>query len=194
MRHIQLFEDYGLGKNFGAGPALIVAKGDWTGITQTGEAVDFTSPAVVDVKYYTNPTPKQIGQVTYGQEDISSPEDAVTEIMSGDQGGTNLFKYKEDGLAILIDKSEGPQEIERKIQRILDIVNEGGDTGADPVVDVLEDPDAKDLYTPEYLAHCRACLAKDPTSIKYTKKYPLPAGNGIGPKKIMKRRVNFQVF
>ena len=41
MKHVKLFEDFG---QMGQDPALIVATGDWTGITQTGEAVDFTSP------------------------------------------------------------------------------------------------------------------------------------------------------
>jgi hypothetical protein len=187
MKHVKLFEDFG---QMGQGPALIVATGDWVGITQTGEAVDFTAPAVVNVTYYENPTPEQISE---NGPDIWSPEEAVYEIMSGDQGGTNLFKDNQEGLAILVDRSKGPEEIEREIQEIIDITNEGGDTGADMVIDVLSDPDAKMIYTPQYLAHCRACLAKDPIGKKYIQKYPLPAGNRIGPKKIMERRVNFQV-
>jgi hypothetical protein len=190
MKHIKLFEDFG---QMGQGPALIVATGDWTGITQTGEAVDFTSPAVVNVTYYENPTPEQMSQVTYGDDSIWDPDDAVYEIMGGDQGGTNLYKDNQEGLAILVDRSKGPEEIEREMQDIIDISNEGGDTGADMVIDILSDPDAKSIYTPEYLAHCRACLAKDPTGKEYVKKFPLPAGNGIGPKRLMKRRVNFQV-
>jgi hypothetical protein len=197
MKHIKLFEVFG---QMEQGPALLVAKGDWTGITRTGEAVDFTTPMVINVTYYANPTSEQINQVQnthqqffYDEADIWSPEDAVTEIMSGDQGGTNLFKDNQEGLAILIDKSEGPEEIERKMQETLDIINEGGDTGADPFVSVLEDPDAKNIYTPEYLAHCRACLAKDNIGQSYIGKYPLPAGNGNGPKRLMIRRLNFQV-
>ena len=197
MKHIKLFENF---SQIGQDPALIVATGDWTGITQTGEAVDFTTPMVINVTYYANPTPEQISQVQnihqqffYDEADIWSPEDAVTEIMSGDQGGTNLFKDNQEGLTILIDKSEGPEEIERKIQETLDIINEGGDTGADQFTSVLEDPDAKNIYTPEYLAHCRACLELDELGQNYVEKYPLPAGNAIGPQKLMKRRVNFNV-
>ena len=197
MKHVKLFEDFG---QMGQGPALIVATGDWTGITQDGEGVDFTAPAVVNVTYYTNPTPEQIsevqnmyGQTMYGQTEPWSPDDAAYEIMSGDQGGTNLYKDNQEGLAILVDRTKGPEEIERIIQNIIDITNKGGDTGADMVTDVLSDPDAKNLYTPEYLAHCRACLELDPIAGRYTQKYPLPAGNGMGPKKLMKRRLNFQV-
>ena len=173
MKHIKLFEDFG---QMGQGPALIVATGDWTGITKTGEAVDFTVPAVVNVTYYTNPTPEQMSQITYGQEEVFSPEDAVAEIIGGDQGGTNLYKDNQEGVAILVDKSQSPKEIKREIQRIINVFNEGGDTGADQFTSVLEDPNAKDIYTPKYLAHCRTS-----------------AGNGIGPKILMKRRVNFQV-
>lgn len=197
MKHIKLFESFG---QMEQGPALIVATGDWTGITQTGEAVDFTVPAVVNVTYYINPTPEQISQATKEfpsgyplEETIFSPDDAAYEIIGGDQGGTNLYKDDQEGVTLLVDKSKGPEEIERVIRRMINVFNEGGDTGADQFTSVLENPDAKDIYTPEYLAHCRACLEKDPIGGGYTKKFPLPAGNGIGPKRLMKRQLNFKV-
>lgn len=190
MRHIKLFESF---DQMEQDPALIVAKGDWTGIMNSGEPVDFTAPTTVNVTYYTNPTPEQISQAGHGQEEIWSPDDAVYEIMSGDQGGTNLYKNNQEGLAILIDKSQSPEEIKRKIQNIIDITNEGGDTGADMVIDVLSDPDAKEMYTPEYLDHCRACLAKSPIDLEYIQKYPLPAGNDIGPERLMERKLVFEV-
>lgn len=193
MKHIKLFESFG---QMGENPALIVAEGDWTGITQTGEAVDFTALMVVDVTYYTNPTPEQISQIQdyvgFDMEPLS-PDDAAYEIMSGDQGGTNLYKDNQEGLAFLVDKSKGPEEIEKEIQNIIDIFNEGGDTGADMVIDVLSDPDAKNIYTPEYLAHCRACLKLDSGAQQYITKYPLPAGNDIGPERLMKRKLIFRV-
>jgi|GEM_PF-7130687 len=190
MKHIKLFENF---VQMGENPALIVAKGDWTGITQTGEGVDFTAPAVVNVTYYTNPTPEQISQAKDANLEPYSPEDAAYEIMSGDQGGSNLYKDNQEGLAILVDRSKGPEEIERIIQGIIDITNQGGDTGADMVIDVLSDPDAKNLYAPEYLAHLRACLELDIIGQEYIKKYPLPAGNSIGPKRLMERKLIFEV-
>jgi hypothetical protein len=171
MKHIKLFESF---TQMEQGPALIVAKGDWTGITQTGEAEQFTVPKVIDVTYYENPTPEQISQIQ--DASIFTPEQAAAEIIGGDQGGNNLAKDNQEGLAFLVDKSEGPEEIERMIQDAIDIFNEGGDTGADQPY-ILEDPDAQEIYTPQYLAHCRACLA----------------GNGKGSQKLMKRTLNFQV-
>jgi hypothetical protein len=189
MKHIKLFEAFG---QMGQGPALIVAKGDWTGITKTGEAEQWTVPKVIDVEYYENPTPEQISQIQ--DASIFTPEEAAAEIIGGDQGGNNLSKDNQEGLAFLVDRSKGPEEIERMIQDMIDVFNEGGDTGADQFYAILEMPDAQEEFTPQYLAHCRACLAKGSAHMRNLyKKHQLPGGNDKGSQKLMKRTLNFQV-
>jgi len=182
MKHIKLFENFAQMAGMRENPALIVAKGDWTGITKDGAVPPYTSPLKYMVTYYANPTQDQIDQAlnydpAYGEE-IWNPSYAVAEIMGGDQEGNNLAKDDQEGLAILVDKSKGPEMIERELRDILDVFNEGGDTGADQFMSVLEDPGAKDNYTPAYLNHCRAC-----------------AGNDMGPwkKRLMKRELIFKV-
>jgi hypothetical protein len=167
MKHIKLFE------NFSPVNPVITATGDFSKLTLDGTPLEFIHPNTFMVTYHTNPSPDMIEKANEGfmGEDITiDPEQAIDDIMGGDQGGSYI--NKDDGIVIFpADSSYSPEDYKNVLQKAIDEFNE--DPGAfesDTCQSLLEDPDL--VLTPEFLSHCKALVSGSTMSQKYISKYP----------------------
>ena len=156
MKHIKLFE------SFSSQPsALIVANGDWSGIMKNPkDSTSWINPSTYYVTYYSNPSQSELSMNQgYVITDLS---DIVSDIFGGDQNGGNL----ENGdLKMLVDRNISTRDIQASLQEYINKINlDPRMSGEEDMAQtILEEPNAREIYTPEYLAHCRQILQGENT-------------------------------
>ena len=152
MKHIKLFE------NFGTNP-IITATGDWSRLTLDGTPMDWIHADTYFVTYHTNPTPdlvKKVNQGLMGEHFTIDPEQAVDDIMGGDQGGSYILRDGE--VMFFADPSYSPEDYKNELQKFINQFNtDPGGFEKDQCIALLEEPES-DL-TPEFLRHCKAFVS-----------------------------------
>ena len=66
-----------------------------------------------------------------------------------------------------VDSSIDPEEIRSALEVALDTINSDSyDEEGDTAQDIVSDPRASSIYTPEYIRHCQMLVDGKPTSMK----------------------------
>ena len=186
MKHVKLFEQF-TSSGSGMNP-VIIAKGDWSGILldPTNENISmyasFIQPSTFTVDYLTNPKAGEGPDVSYGIYD--DVETIVDDIVAGDQNGHVLapkdyatpsnpkgsqadMDEKNGIVRLSVDSSIDPEEIRSALEVALDTINSDSyDEEGDTAQDIVSDPRASSIYTPEYIRHCQMLVDGKPTSMK----------------------------
>ena len=188
MKHVKLFEQF-TSSGSDMNP-VIVAKGDWSGILldPTNENISmhasFIQPSTFTVDYITNPkTGEGPGGPSGSYGIYDNLEDIALDILSGDQNGHVLAPKdfarpshakgsqadidEKNGIQRMeVDPSIDPEEIRATLQGDVDIINtDGWDQEGVEAQDIVSDPRASSIYTPEYIRHCKMLVAGKPTSM-----------------------------
>ena len=185
MKHVKLFEQF-TSSGSGMNP-VIIAKGDWSGILldPTNENISmhgsFIHPSTFTVDYITNPKTGEGPEVSYDIYD--DVETIVDEIISGDQNGHVLTPKdyatpshskgsqadmdEKNGIKRMeVDPSIDPEEIRSALQEGVDNINMNAyDHDSDTAEEIVSDPRASSIYTPEYIRNCKMLVAGKPTSM-----------------------------
>jgi hypothetical protein len=199
MKHVKLFEHFTGMDMSQSKVGLIVAEGDFSGITSDGESVEWIQPSEFTVTYYPNPSEDLIQEalnksglrdLDLSEIDLITPEEVGYEIVGGDQNGSNL--YQSGGtIMVLTDGTYSPNDYKRAIESAFSDFDSDRSLETDYCYSILGDQHS-DSFTPEFLAHCRAVVEEDPNSQRY---YPDFRKFTMGPKMRMKPRIelNFNV-
>jgi hypothetical protein len=177
MKHIKLFE------GFSSSNPVITATGDWSKLNWEGTPIDFLHANTYIVTYHTNPTPDVVAKMDSWGDMTVDPEQAVDDIMGGDQSGSYIFRQGE--IIFPADPSYSPEDYKNRLLELVDHFNTNPEQyEADMCQSLLEDPEL--VLTPEFLSHCKAVVAGSEMSQKYISKFPeyyskhpeiLPGGN-----------------
>ena len=175
MKHIKLFESFTTSGS-GMNPVLI-SKGDWSEILldPTNENISlnalFIHPSTFIVDYITNPKPGEAqNDIGYTYDDV---ENIVENIVGGDQNGHVLapknyatpsytkgsqgdMDEKNGIVRMNVDPSIDPEEIKSALQVALDSINDSpSDYEGPELEEILSDPRASSIYTPEFIEHAK---------------------------------------
>lgn len=189
--------------------SLLVVRGDWSGIrmsfVEDGSGWDFVPPSSYIVDFFTTPPVSELPS-NLADHIILDLEEAIEEIVSGDQNGSILAPrdpihlpsdpqaasdIRNGVIRILLDSEITPEEFREFFQETLDGFNSDpgqmlGEVGM--ALDVLQDESANEKFTPRYIAHCRKCLETPSSTIKtHMEKFPIPLVNLTGPSEFLER-------
>lgn len=191
MKYLKLFE------SFASSQPVITATGDWSRLFPGGTPLDWVHANTYKVTYYTHPTPEMLRRAQadlMGEPVTIDPDQAVDDIMGGDQAGSYLLRSGE--VILPADPQYSPEDYRDALQKMVAEFNANpGSWESDTCLALLEDPNIE--LTPEFLSHCKAVAAADSLSQRYTGKYPehysrhpeiLPRGDRSGLA-IMKPRI-----
>ena len=178
MKHIKLFESFEDSEMDSemdskmSNLSLIVASGDWRGITKTGQPDQWMFPAKITVDYYEEPKDHQI-EDAFDQsglrhfedlEPYNNAEEIVEEIFGGDQNGSNLYQHQP--FYLLVDSGVSPLKIKEELETVLnDYYNSDGQLEFDYCETILEDPSEMSKYTPEFIEHCQSVVDGEESSM-----------------------------
>jgi len=163
MKHVKLFE------NFGTNP-IITATGDFSKIVKSGstfsdqpEAISYIHPNTYIVTYYSNPSKELIDleSSTPGLSGMGglSPEQAVEQIVGGDQNDLYLGQYANGMVIFEADPSFSPEDYKIELEDWINNFNEYPELEQDNCELIFGNPGMAKDFTPEYLNHCKAVVS-----------------------------------
>ena len=162
MKHVKLFE------NFGTNP-IITATGDFSKIVKSGstfsdqpEAISYIVPNTYIVTYYSNPSKELIDleSSTPGPSGTGLPPDqAVEQIVGGDQNDLYLGQYANGMVIFEADPSFSPEDYKIELEDWINNFNEYPELEQDNCELIFGNPGMAKDFTPEYLNHCKAVVS-----------------------------------
>ena len=159
MKHLQVYEKFG----YWSPQPVITATGDWSRLVPGGTPLDWVHANTYEVTYHTDPTPEMLrrAQADRPEPDTIDPDQAVDDIMGGDQSGSYLLRSGE--VIFPADPQYSPEDYRDALQQMVDEFNANpGGYESDACLTLLEDPEVE--LTPEFLSHCQAVVAGDSLS------------------------------
>ena len=165
MRHIKLFE------GFASSNPIITATGDWSKLTMDGTPLDMVHASTYTVTYHTNPPRDMVAKADLATDgETVDPEQAVDDIMGGDQGGSYILRG--DGVVIFpADPAYSPEDYKNQLLEFVNYFNTHPEQYEENMCQLLlEDPELE--LTPEFLSHCKAVVAEGDISKQYIRNYP----------------------